>query len=403
MAIKQLMLAKKITTKRSSLTTIEDELAKIHEREANLERAIDEAETDEQIEEVEKSVEELQKELADKEAEKEAIDNEIEELQKELDEANANEPKTNEKTDERGAKKKMAKRSKEELEEVRSGINGFVHSKGVLRDGFTSVEGGALIPEELLAPEVTPEDVIDLRKYVKVVPVNSGAGKYPVITKTGSKMVTVEELKANPELANPSILEVDFTVNTRRGYIPLSQEVIDDAAYDVTGLIRDEIEGQTLNTSNADIAAILKTAPAKAVTGLDGLKDLINTAIKKVYNVKLFVSASLYNELDKLKDNNGRYLLQDSITSASGKQLLGKEVVVLDDDIIGTAAGDLVGFVGDAPAFVKFFDRKKVSVQWVDNQIYGQLLAGVIRYDVKAADQNAGFYITFTTESPVGE
>lgn len=396
MAIKQLMLAKKITTKRSSLTTIEDELAKIHEREASLERAIDEAETDEQIEEVEKSVEELQKELADKQAEKEAIDKEIEELQKELDEANANEPKTNEKTDERGVMVNMGKRSKEELEEVRSGINGFVHSKGVLRDGFTSVEGGALIPEELLTPEVTPEDVIDLRKYVKVVPVNSGAGKYPVITKTGNKMVTVQELKANPKLANPSILEVDFTVNTRRGYIPLSQEVIDDAAYDVTGLIRDEIEGQTLNTSNADIAAIFKTAPAKAVTGLDGLKDLINTAIKKVYNVKLFVSASLYNELDKLKDKNGRYLLQDSITSASGKQLLGKEVVVLDDDIIGKSVGDLVGFVGDAPAFIKFFDRKKVSVQWVDNQIYGQLLAGVIRYDVKAADKNAGFYITYT-------
>ncbi|MFK5277539.1 phage major capsid protein, partial [Lactococcus lactis] len=50
---------------------------------------------------------------------------------------------------------------------------------------------------------------------------------------------------------------------------------------------------------------------------VDGLKDLINKEIKKVYDVKLFISASMYSELDKLKDKNGLYLLQDSITSSS--------------------------------------------------------------------------------------
>ena len=34
--------------------------------------------------------------------------------------------------------------------------------------------------------------------------------------------------------------------------------------------------------------------------------------------------------------------------------------------------------------------------QWVDNQIYGKLLAGVVRYDVKKTDTDAGFYITYT-------
>ncbi len=74
----------------------------------------------------------------------------------------------------------------------------------------------------------------------------------------------------------------------------------------------------------------------KSVTGLDGLKDLVNKEIKKVYPVKFIISASLYAELDKLKDKNGRYLLQDSITSSSGKMLFGREVVVLDDDMIKT-------------------------------------------------------------------
>ena len=215
-------------------------------------------------------------------------------------------------------------------------------------------------------------------------------------------MNTVEELAENPELANPKIEDVDYAVKTRRGYIPISQEVIDDADYDVTGLIRDEISSQGRNTANKDIAATLKKATAKEVTGVDGLKDLVNKEIKKVYGISFIISSSLYAELDKLKDKNGRYLLQDSITAASGKQLLGKPVVVLDDDIIGTKAGDLVGFVGDAKAFAAYFDRKRVSVEWVDNQIYGKLLAGIIRYDIQKTDGDAGFYITYKADGTQG-
>lgn len=190
-----------------------------------------------------------------------------------------------------------------------------------------------------------------------------------------------------------------YDIETYRGYIPVSQEVIDDADYDVTGLIAEEIADQELNTRNAAIAAVLKTAPAKTVTGLDGLKAVFNKDIKKVYNVKAIISASLYNELDTLKDNNGRYLLQDDITVDSGKRLFGKEVVVLDDTMIGAVEGDLVGFVGDPKAFCTLFDRKRASVKWVDNDIYGQLLAGFVRFDVVATDTEAGYYVTFTPDT----
>ena len=102
-----------------------------------------------------------------------------------------------------------------------------------------------------------------------------------------------------------------------------------------------------------------------------------------------------------MKDNNGRYLLQDDITVESGKRLFGKEVVVLDDDMIGNADGELVGFVGDPKAFCTLFDRKRASVKWVDNDIYGQLLAGFVRFDVVATDTEAGYYVTFTPEPQV--
>lgn len=388
MALRQLMLAKQIADKEKELEEIRGKDADFETREKELETSIEEANTEE-----ERSV--VDEEITKFTEEKEAHEERKSELETELGELRGKMKEYEKAPEKREKEKDMGKRS-EEIEEARSAINAFVKSKGQVREGgFKEVDAGILIPVEILAPQEKPEDIVDLRNYVKVVGVNSASGKYPVIAKSGSKMNTVEELAQNPELSKPKITEISYNIETRRGYIPISQEAIDDADYDVTGLIRDEINDQSGNTINTDVATVLKSATPKTVNGLDGLKDLINKDIKKVYPVKLIISASLYAELDKLKDKNGRYLLQDSITSSSGKMLFGKEVIVLDDEMIA-GAGELKGFVGDPKSFCTFFDRKRTSVEWVDNQIYGKLLAGIVRYDVKKTDADAGFYITYT-------
>lgn len=408
MALKQLILSRKISERSNQLSELLEQRSSLEKREEEITRALEEAVSTEDVNQVAKSADELEKEIKDLDEQIKKLEDEKSGLEKELEAISSSDNSGATDTTGTGGNRSMKNKNistregGKKLEQTRSAINAFIHSKGSQRAaGFTSVEGGALIPEELLAPALVPEDVVDLKKYVNVIQVNTASGKYPVIAKSGSKMATVAELEANPKLANPTFTEVDFSVATRRGYIPISQEIVDDATYDVTGLIADEITDQTLNTANADIATILKTATAKSVVGVDGLKDIINVTIKRVYNVKLIVSASLYNELDKLKDKNGRYLLQDSITAASGKVLLGKEVVVLDDDIIGSKAGDLVGFLGDPKEFASYFDRKQTTVAWIDNQIYGKLLAGITRYDVKKTDTKAGFYITYTN-APAG-
>lgn len=387
MALRQLMLAKQIADKEKELEEMRGKDAEFETREKELETSIEEANTEE-----ERSV--VDEEITKFTEEKEAHEERRSELETELGELRGKMKEYEKAPEKREKEKDMGKRS-EEIEEARSAINAFVKSKGQVREGgFKEVDAGILIPVEILAPQEKPEDIVDLKNYVKNVSVNSASGKYPVIAKSGSKMSTVEELEQNPELSKPKISNIDYSIATRRGYIPISQEAIDDADYDVTGLIRDEINDQSRNTRNTDIATVLKSATAKSVTGLDGLKDLVNKEIKKVYPVKFIISASLYAELDKLKDKNGRYLLQDSITSSSGKMLSGKEVIVLDDEIIA-GAGELKGFVGDPKSFCTFFDRKQTSVEWVDNQIYGKLLAGIVRYDVKKTDADAGFYITY--------
>lgn len=401
MALRQLMISKKLEQRKSSLAELLEQEAGFETRSAELEAALDEAKTDEEIAAVEESITQLEAEKAQHDEKKSTLENEIAELEGELERSKEKAPKNNRST---GGKDRMDKDQKREL---RTALNAYIRSKGrEVREveGFKIVDGGALVPEELLTPEKAPEDVVDLLRYVKNVPVRRSSGKYPVIKKSGSKMNTVAELEANPELQKPTVSEVDFSIETFRGYIPVSQEVIDDADYDIVGLIDEEIRDQELNTRNAAISAVLKTATAKSLGSLDDIITLLNTGFKTAYQVKLYVSQSFFNELDLMKDGNGRYLLQDDITVASGKRLKGKEIVVLDDEMIGEAAGDMVGFIGDAKAFCRFFNRKQVSVKWVDHNVYGQMLAGFVRFDVKAGDTDAGYYVTYTpaTEEPGG-
>jgi len=386
---KTVIVAARLTQKRSSLADKIVEIKDASERKQALLQAIDDNTTEEELDVIERSLGEIDSELTSKEVEKSALEKEVEELERSLEESNEKAPDKNE--DEKGGQRKMAKGN----EEVREGIKGYVRSKGQERAGFTSVEGGALIPVEIMKPQKEVEETIDLSKLVNVVQVNSGSGKYPVIKKSDGKMVSVAELALNPELAKPTFRDVLYDIETYRGYIPVSQEVIDDADYDVTGMIAEEIQDQALNTKNAAIATALKAATPKAITNLDGFKRLFNLDIKKAYAVKAIVSASLFNALDTLKATDGSYLLQSDVTVESGKKLFGKEIVVLDDDVIGNATGDMVGFVGDPKAAVTLFDRKQATVKWVDNDVYGQLLAGFVRFDVVATDTNAGFYVTY--------
>ncbi|RXE81484.1 phage major capsid protein [Enterococcus durans] len=278
--------------------------------------------------------------------------------------------------------------------ETRS-INQFIRTKGETRDGLTTVGAEAVIPvDRITKPEKQPETVVDLRQHVGRVPVTTGTGSYPILRANKNKMISVAELAKNPALANPEFTKVNYEIATYRGYIPVSQEALDDSDIDLGGLVAEHIQRQSLNTSNAAIAAKLQTATAVSVTGIDDLKDIVNVKIDPAYAIKFVASQSFFNELDKMKDNDGRYLLQQDVTVASGYKLLGRELVVMADDVIGKKAGDKVAFVGDPSLFVKYFDRQQASVRWVDNDVYGQLLAGFVRFDVEVADKAAGFYVT---------
>lgn len=384
---KALILGARMRTKANKVVELEEAITELNNRSAIEAEKLDRAETEEEVSAVEKSIEELQKELEEKQAEKAKLEEEIEDLQKQVDEQNRKAP-TFKDVEQRGGKK---------LEE-RDAIAKFIRT-GQTRDieGLKTTDSGsaALIPTEVLKPhflEKTRNPLLDLVQRVKV---NSGSGKYPVIKKTDSKMASTDELKANPELGKPSISEIDYSIKTYRGYIPVSQEMIDDADYDIMSIVEDEVFNQGENTELSLVATILKSATQADAAGFDGIKDIYNKKLKSIYKASIVVTQSMFAALDKVKDKNGRYMLQTDVASPTGYSFGGKTIYPVDDTVFGSE-GDMKFFIGDVSEFVKLFDRSQVSVKWVNNDIYGQLLGLFIRLDVKKVDAAAGFFGTYT-------
>ncbi|OIJ29044.1 phage major capsid protein [Staphylococcus sp. LCT-H4] len=287
---------------------------------------------------------------------------------------------------------------KEEKEsaEVR-GFMDFLRSKGQVRDGITSLGGAeAVIPQDIVTtPVELPETVTDLKAYANVVKVPTAQGSYPILESATERMISVEELAKNPELAKPKFLDVNYKVLTYRGQIAVSEEALQDSTPDLANLVAQNNARIGLNTTNAEIADVMKTFTAKSVDGTDGIKDILNVDIDPAYNVTVVASQTFYNELDKLKDKNGQYILQNDITSPSGKSLFGRKVEVISDSLLGNA-GEAKAFIGDVKQAILFADRAQSSVKWIDNEIYGQLLAIAQRFDVVKANEKAGFFVSYT-------
>ncbi|QHJ81495.1 MAG: hypothetical protein [Bacteriophage sp.] len=292
---------------------------------------------------------------------------------------------------ETGAKKEV---ETDEPVEQRDLLRHYIASKGEIRAGLTTVDNEAILPKDIVySAEKELKTVVDLRQFVDVIPVTTMSGTYPVLENVSEVFPTVEELEKNPELAKPKFNKVDYKIQTRRGALAISQEDIDDAV-NVDGIVADQMAQRDINTSNAAILEKAKTMTAKKISSFDDVKQLLNVDLDPAYSKVIVASQTFFNWLDTLKDNNGRYLLQDSITSASGKVLSGNvPVAVVPDTQLGKQ-GDSVAFVGDLKRAVKFFDRKQLSLRWMDNDIYGQYLAGVMRFDTRVADTKAGFFVT---------
>lgn len=320
--------------------------------------------------EIEEEVRELNKQKAEKEAElrlKEDLEKEKREAAEsaELEKRKLGDYTPGTKTDE---------------PEGRSAFATYLETRDIAADGLKLDEGYVIVPKEESKQIIElADDIVRLKELVTVRPVSTGSGTQPVRTTAKAKLSTVEQLAESPKIGVTPFTEVDYKVETKRGYIPYSEEYKQDGINLVPDL-KQYIGEVVINTENDDILKELDTVRKKDIKSIDALKTLLNTGFSagKKGRIKFVTSQTVFDNLDRIKDKNGKYILQESITSATGHKLLGYDILALDDDYF---TNNKTMFVGDLKEIV-YFDRSDVRVQWTSYLHFGECLGVALRNDV---------------------
>lgn len=361
-----------------------------------------------QIASLQSAIAELQAQQADpdEEADVEERDDEV------PDDAEERSTDTPDKTPEADTAENKDKKDKTDMPQIakntqvneRSDFHNFLkRDLTSITDGTVASDNSVALPNDILQPIEKPANTNSLIALANIVPVNAPSGDIPVLGATNTTLNTTAELQANPQLAKMQLETVSYKLSVKRGFLPVSQELLDhaDTAVGIDQLIGDYASQIRDNTLVAGIASVLKQADKVTAKSFDDVKVAYNSLFK--YSNKAIVATkSAFDALDTVKDNEGRYLLTDSITSPSSKSLLGAPVYVVEDSVLGAKDGDQVMFVGDIKSFGIFPSYKDLRVKWTDSDIYGQKLQLVLENDNVLAQKEAGKLVTLSFTAPAG-
>ena len=281
-----------------------------------------------------------------------------------------------------------------------------------VRGVVTHTREGELAPANngKIIPVTIAKKIIEL--VYDVCPILEKSEKYnakgkleiPYYPADGSTQITVAFAEEFTDLASST---GNFTTVTLDGYLAgaltkISKSLINNTDIDIVGFIVKRmaydiarfIEANLLGKGNGsvdglgDATNITTLASSTAITA-DDLITFQGT-IKDVYQEGAIwiMSPKTRDALRLLKDDVGRYLLNDDITAPFGKVLLGKPVYVSDnmDDI---ASGKKVIYYGDMSGLAtKFTEEMHIEVL---REVYAAQHAigvvGWVEFDATVQDQ----------------
>ena len=403
MALRQLILNKKIKERSALLTQLRADEDKLKDEEKELEVALDEAETDEEVKVVEDSADELEKKIKEKSDEITKLETEKADLEAELAKIEDEQPDENTDEDEEktkdGEKRKMGKKVEVRNTQNTKDFANYIRTQGTEVRSLNTTSGAVLVPVEVSTNVLELKDgQVDLTAYVTAQEVGTGQGKFPVAKRAAAILATKEELADIAEIADPLFIDVEYAVKTRIGQIAFSNELVEDSAIDVVAYAEKQMQRTVRNTNNKGILDVLNTFAVKNAVGADGLKSIVNIELDPELDTKFVVDQNAYQFIDTLKDTQGRYLLQDSIAFDSGKSLFGKEVIVISNAIAPTKPTGAVGFVwaGDLAEAAAYFKRSDITAVWEKFDAFSKGLAVGVRSDYKTVDEKAGVKVKLT-------
>lgn len=249
MALRSLMLGKKLSEKKKSLDEIRQKIAGFEAREAELAQAIEEAETDEEKATVEEAVEEFEKEKAEAEEAEKSLDAEVRELETELDAVDAKEePVPEARTKEVGKETRekeilnMKKRFRDmsyaertafvQQDEVQSFLG---EVRTAIKEKRSISNAGYLIPQVILG--LIKENIEEYSKLYSRVDLRQVAGTGRMVIEGAYPEAVWTEMCTNLNELDLSFSKVEVDGYKVGGYIKVCNASLEDSDIDLAGEI----------------------------------------------------------------------------------------------------------------------------------------------------------------------
>lgn len=375
MALKALMLRKKVDSKKKELEALRAKDEEFVTREAELEASIAEAETEEEQRSVEEEVEAFNGEKDAHKAAKETLENEVRELEEELAEEERQQENHPAKPEERGTN--MDERTME-----RRAFADFV--RGIQeRSDYNMEKGnnGYVIPTSI-ANEI-------VKKVEEICPIFRMAKRYNVkgILEVPTYPASTSHVIAAAYASEFSDLEAssgDFGHVQLTGFLAgalakISKSLVNNADVDIVPFVIDEMAAAfasfyekecLVGTASKALGIgrssnlVTNTGTYKSSVTLEDLIDL-QGAIPDVFqnNACWIMSPTTRNDIRAMVDTNNRPLLQPDVANGFGITLLGRPVYVSGNMPEMGTADNLAIYYGDFSGLgVKMVEDLEIQV-----------------------------------------
>ena len=257
-------------------------------------------------------------------------------------------------------------------------VRGIVLNERAAGDNLTMTSGGALIPTTILNKIV--------KKVYEICPILERSSKYNVkgnldIPYYGEDSTNLVQVAYQQEFVELTSNVGTFTSINLTGYLAgaltlVSRSLLNSQNFNLTQFIVDHmayaikrfIEGELLNGTEDKVeglsgVTITQTAAATNAITADEVVKLHDSIIDDFQGNAIWImSRQTRTALRLLKDEMGRYMLQDDISLPFGTSLLGKPVYV-SDNMPEIGAGNTAIYYGDMSGLAtKWVEEMNIEV-----------------------------------------
>ncbi|WP_394268002.1 phage major capsid protein [Limosilactobacillus vaginalis] len=241
--------------------------------------------------------------------------------------------------------------------------------KDMVTSGTTSTgNGGLTIPDDI---QTTIHTLV--RQYASL---QNLVNVESVTTPTGSRVY--EKFSEIKPLANlddetakigdnddPELTTIKYLIKRYAGITTVTNTLLKDTAENILSWLSTWIARKVVVTRNQEILKVLDNASKKpTIAKFDDIKDLqLNTLDPAIIATSSFVTnQSGFAVLAKVKDAQGRYMLQRDVTNPEQYRIGGKPVTVVADRWLPDISGTHPLYYGDFKQAVTLFDRESMSL-----------------------------------------